>query len=180
MSLEFVVEPLTREHDRRSFACGVDTLDRYLKEQATQDIRRGVTSCYIARPSENAKVVGYYTIAMGSVPLGDFPPEIVRKLPRYPSVPVARVGRLAVDAELRGRGLGSVLLLNAIARVHGSDIAAFAVVVDAENETAATFYLRNGFVRFESVPQRLFFPLGEFARRSASTKPATAGREKKW
>lgn len=165
MSRPIVVEPLSGGHDRQSFECGVEALDRYLKQQVSQDVRRNVTSCYVACQSGNARVVGYYTIAMGSVPLGDFPPEVARKLPRYSSVPIARIGRLAVDLSYRGKGLGSVLLTNAIARAHRSDIAAFAVVVDAKDESAAAFYQRNGFTRFESVPQSLFFPLGEFARR---------------
>jgi ribosomal protein S18 acetylase RimI-like enzyme len=161
----YVIERLGREHDRSSFDCGILPLNRYIAEQASQDIRRSVTSCYVARQSDSPHVAGYHTIAMGGIPLAQFPPEIARKLPRYPSVPIARVGRLAVDMKHQGQGLGGVLLTNALARAHRSDIAAYAVVVDAKDDAAASFYGRQGFVKLESIAGGLFFPLGEFVRR---------------
>ena len=165
MTLQFTIEVLAKTHDRLAFGCGVEVLDRYLKEYVSQDVRRGVTSCYVARPTDGLRVVGYYTISMGDVPLADLPRDVARRLPRYPSVPVARIGRLAVDLTHRGKGLGGVLLMNAVTRAQRSEIAAYAAVVDAKDENAVAFYRKNGFIRFESVPQSLFFPLREFGRR---------------
>ena len=179
MTFTFRVQKLTSDHDRRSFKCGNDALDRYLIEQSTQDVRRNVTACFVACRGENPRVVGFYTIAMGSVALGDFPAGISRKLPRYPTVPVARIGRLAVDLSCRGEGLGSVLLLNAIARALRSDIAAFAVIVDAKDEIAAAFYRHHGFSSLEGMPAAFFLPLGEAARRIGEQSSRAAGGEER-
>ena len=100
----FRVEPL-QGHDRQDFASGSEPLDRYFRTQVTQDIRRRITACFVAVSGEG-RIAGYYTLAATSVPLSDLPAEIGRKLPRYPSVPAVRMGRLAVDAAFKGQGLG--------------------------------------------------------------------------
>jgi ribosomal protein S18 acetylase RimI-like enzyme len=169
VSYPLTIEPLSAEHDRTSFESGVAALDRYIREQVGQDIRRYVTSCYVACRAGSKRVIGYYTTAMGAVPLGHFPIAISKRLPRYPSVPVARIGRLAVDLTCRGEGTGSALVLNALVRVHRSEIAAFALVVDAKDEKAVAFYLRMGFTKFESLPMSMFLPIAEFARRAGRT-----------
>ena len=107
---DLVIEPLARSHDRAGFCCGVEPLDRYLREQASQDVKRRATACFVARESSGSRILGYYTLSAGGVALTDLPESLARKLPRYPSVPVARLGRLAVDREFRGKKLGAVLL----------------------------------------------------------------------
>jgi len=82
-----------------------------------------------------------------------------RKLPRYPAIPVVRIGRLAVDAGHHGRGLGSILLVNAIGQVLRSDIAAYALTVDAKDEAATAFYRHLGFLPFGPTDKALFLPL---------------------
>lgn len=97
MAAPFMIEALGANHDRASFSCGVDALDRYFQKQVTQDIRRRVTACYVATEVSKAKIAGYYTLAASAILLADMPAELAERLPRYPSVPVARLGRLAVD-----------------------------------------------------------------------------------
>jgi len=126
-SYRYEVVALSAGHDRASFRCGVEPLDRYFREQVTQDIRRRVTACFVA-VTATGRVAGFYTLASASVLLGDLPVAVGRKLPRYPSVPAVRLGRLAVDQELSGRGLGGALLADALARTIRSGIAACAVV----------------------------------------------------
>ena len=104
---EFIIEALGPGHDRSGFSCGIEALDRYFREQVTQDMRRRATACYVAREAAGSKVAGYYTLAAGGVPLAELPAALAKKLPRYPSVPVARLGRLAVDRAYRGRKLGA-------------------------------------------------------------------------
>ena len=163
MTGSFLIEPLGPSHDRAGFTSGVAPLDRYLREQATQDIRRRVTACYVALEAPGAKIAGYYTLAAGGVPLTDLPESLAKRLPRYPSVPVARLGRLAVDQAYRGRKLGSALLWDAGMRALRSEIAVFALVVDAKDEPAEAFYRHHGFVALGSQPGQLVLPLATFA-----------------
>jgi len=160
MTGPFLIEELSSEHGRREFASGVEALDRYLIERATQDVRRNIASCFVARTSQSSRVIGYYTLAMGGALLSELPPETTRKLPKYASIPAARIGRLAVDIHFRGRGLGSTLLVNAISRVARSEVAAFAVLVDAKDEAAAAFYRHHGFESLVGERLRLFLPVG--------------------
>lgn len=156
---QFVIEVLDQRHDRTSFFCGVEALDRYFHQQVTQDIKRRATACYVAVESTSKKVAGYYTLAAGGIALSDLPEALIKKLPRYPSVPVARLGRLAVDQSYRGQKLGGVLLWDAIARALRSEIAVYALMVDAKDEQAEAFYLHYGFMKFGSLPKQLMLPL---------------------
>jgi GNAT superfamily N-acetyltransferase len=106
----FTFAPLGAAHDRAGFACGVPALDRYIRELATQDIRRRVSNCFVAVDAAG-KLAGYYTLAAASLPLTELTPEQTRRLPRYDAFPAALVGRLAVDQAFRGQGLGSALLV---------------------------------------------------------------------
>lgn len=121
-------------------------------------MRRRVTSCFVALDKTN-RVAGFYTLASSSVVLSDLPASVVKKLPRYPSVPVVRMGRLAVDKDFKGKGLGGALLADALSRSISSEIAAFALVVDAKDEAALHFYQHHGFIAFASLPMTLFLPL---------------------
>jgi ribosomal protein S18 acetylase RimI-like enzyme len=167
----FHLEALAPGHDRTSFSCGVAALDEYLRNQATQDVRRRASACYVAveaadsAPGGAVKVAGYYTLAAGGVPLTGLPPALAKRLPRYPSVPVARMGRLAVDRAYQGRKLGAALLTDAALRALRSEVAVFAMVVDAKDAAAERFYLHHGFERYGSEPRRLIVPLGRFANR---------------
>lgn len=154
----FRVEPLSGLLDRTSFDSGSEPLDRYFEQQVTQDVRRRVTSCFVA-VDKNQQIAGYYTLASTSVVLSDLPAAIVKKLPRYPSVPAVRMGRLAVDKRFKGKGLGGALLADALARACNAEIAAFALVVDAKDESASRFYRHHGFIGFSEAPLAFFLPL---------------------
>ncbi|MBI5481508.1 MAG: GNAT family N-acetyltransferase [Deltaproteobacteria bacterium] len=141
----YLVGPLEPRHDRRSFSCRVEALDRYLKEQATQDARRGVASVFVAEEQPTGVILGYYTLSMAAVNLDRLPDHLGRKMPRYPTVPCVRLGRLAIHADAQGHGLGTHLLMDAMARALRSEIAWAAFLVDAKDEAARSFYLRFGF-----------------------------------
>ncbi len=165
MSEAFTFVPLSAIHDRAGFSCGVPALDRYFRELATQDIRRRVSNCFVARDATTGKIAGYYTFAATSIPLTELSPEQAKRLPRYPSLPACLVGRLAVDKGFRARGLGGLLIVDAIARAMRAEPAIFALVVDAKDEVALGFYEHLGFHRFVSRPMTLFLPIAEAARR---------------
>jgi GNAT superfamily N-acetyltransferase len=117
-----------------------------------------VTACFVALAGDSC-IAGYYTLASASVFLGDLPAKLIKKLPRYPSVPAVRMGRLAVDQVFKGQGLGGVLLADALTRVVRSEIAAYALVVDAKDDQAAGFYRHHGFLEITGKPLTLFLPL---------------------
>lgn len=154
----FRVAPLDAAHDRAAFSSGAVPLDNYLRQQASQDIRRRVASCFVALTPDSA-IAGYYTLATAGLLLADLPPDLRKKLPRYPTVPVVRMGRLAVGAQFKGHGLGGALLADALARCLRSDIAAYAMVVDAKDESAKAFYLHHGFIAAPEAAMLLMLPL---------------------
>ena len=150
MRLSFRIERLSTAHDRTRFESGSLPLDRYLREHASQDIKRRMATCFVAVNSETGELAGFYTITAASVALGDFDPEIVKKLPRYPVVPAVLMGRLAIDRSYQGQGLGSTLLGDALLRSSRAELGVFAMLVDAKDEAAQRFYERYGFTPLPS------------------------------
>jgi ribosomal protein S18 acetylase RimI-like enzyme len=159
----FRLEVLGTQHDRTRFNCGIAALDGYFRTQATQDARRRASACYVAVQDETNTVAGFYTLAAGSVPLTDLPESLSKRLPRYPLVPVARVGRLAVDRSFQGRKLGAALLADAALRALRSEVAVFALVVDAKDDAAVRFYRHHGFDVYGGQPRQLIVPLASFS-----------------
>jgi len=160
------VEALAKQHHRSGFSCGVEPLDRYLRDQAGQDARKRVAAPFVLCEGETTAVLGYYTLSALSVDLGAWPEDVARRLPRYPVVPVTRLGRLAVDRRLRGKGMGEYLLMDALRRalVTSRQVASMAVIVDAKDDNAVGFYRRYGFIAFADEPKRLFLPMGTIER----------------
>jgi GNAT superfamily N-acetyltransferase len=155
----WVVEPLGGAHDRDGFACGNSALDHYLKEQANQDLRRGCAVPFVLIPSAGkSAVLGYYTLSSFGIDAGVVPPDVAKKLPRYPLIPATLLGRLAVDEKHHGEGIGEFLLMDALHRSleQSVQIAAAAVVVEAIDERAARFYQHFGFIPFPAITGRLF------------------------
>jgi GNAT superfamily N-acetyltransferase len=159
LTVEWRIELLDPQHDRAGFDCGSAPLNKYIGELATQDARRLVAKCFVACSADSFAVAGYYTMAAAELPITNLPDDLRRKLPRYPAIPVVRIGRLAVDAGHHGKGLGSILIVNAIGQVLRSDIAAYALTVDAKDEAAAAFYRHLGFLPFSQSDSALFLPL---------------------
>lgn len=158
MTGPFSVVPLDLDSDRSGFACGVELLDRYFKTQVSQDIKRRVTACFTALDARG-RVAGYYTLASASILLTDLAESLSKKLPRYPNVPAVRMGRLAVDQDFKGKGLGAALLADALRRAVTAEIAAYAFMVDAKDQNAAEFYAHHGFLATADNPLFLYLPL---------------------
>ena len=150
----FSVIPLDGR-DRSGFACGSIPLDRYFQTQATQDMRRRIAACYIAVERETDVLAGFYTLSAADIPVTDLPPDIVKRLPRYPTLPAARVGRLAVDTRFKRQGLGGALLADAVLRAAASEVAVFAMVVDAKDASAEAFWRHHGFVAYGSAEGKM-------------------------
>ena len=103
-------------------------------------------------------IAGFYSLSTFTLSLTDLPEEIARKLPRYDVIPAALIGRLARDQRVRGRGIGELLLADAIRRILGASktLAVFAIAVDAKDARAVVFYEGFGFRLFPLHPNRLF------------------------
>lgn len=159
------IEQLGPHHDRTAFSCGEPTLDLYLQRQASQDVRRRVAQVFVAIGDAPEKIIGFYSLSATSFEKNELPPPLAKRLPHYP-VPAAVLGRLAIDRSRQGRGLGEILLLDAVGRVMRASaaLAVYAIVVDAKNERAKAFCERYGFRPFASIPGRLFLPLGTFEK----------------
>lgn len=150
---------------RSGFHCASDPLNRYFHAQVTQDIRRRIAACYIAVDQTSLLIAGFYTLSATEIPLTDLSPELTKRLPRYPTLPAARLGRLAVDQRFTGRKLGSILVANAILRAATSEVAVYAMVVDAKDAQAEAFYRHHGFAEYGSVPGKLMAPLSSLLGR---------------
>jgi GNAT superfamily N-acetyltransferase len=161
-SAPFRITALHAMHDRVAFNSSSAPLDQYFHKQVMQDMRRRIATCFVALSRQ--RVVGYYTLASASLLLSDLPTSIGKKLPRYPTVPTVRMGRLAVDTEYKGQGLGGALLADALDRSCHSEIAAYALMVDAKDETSASFYLHHGFILLPNTARTLFLPLATASR----------------
>ena len=164
MTAPFRIVPLGKQ-DRSAFTCGVEPLDRYFRQQVSQDIRRRVAACYVALERGTDRIVGYFTLSGRHVVLDQLPEALVRRLPRYPSVPAVLLGRLAVTADFQGQGLGGALLADAALRSLEAGIAAYALLVEAKDDRGEAFYRHHGFIPLGGEDCTLFLPLDRIARR---------------
>lgn len=162
----FRVEPLGKTYDRAAFSCGIEALDRYLRQQAGQDVRHKAAAVFVLYDAEAEKIAGYYTLSATSIVETDVPPDIARKLPRYPVLPAFLSGRLAIDQAYRGKGWGRRLLMAALFLAFdlSQQVGAIAVVVDAKDDAAKQFYEHYGFQSFPQHQHRLFIPMRQIAQ----------------
>jgi ribosomal protein S18 acetylase RimI-like enzyme len=165
-NIKFVLEPLAKHHNLDSFQCENQQLDRYLKLTASQDRKRNIAVPYVAVNLANTQIIGYYTLSMTSIDLGELPQAIAKKLPKYPLIGVTLIGRLAVASNYQGLGWGKLLLMDALYKsfVASKQVASFAVVVDAIDESAVRFYQRFDFRSFPEQPLKLFRTMKNIAQ----------------
>jgi GNAT superfamily N-acetyltransferase len=164
----FRFEPLDKKkHDRAAFSCEQESLDRYLKEHANQEIRKRVAAVYVLTP-DGKTIAGYYALSQYAIEAGELPSKLLQQLhlPRYDKLPATLLGRLARSKEFKGHGLGELLLMGALKRAleHGRNIASVAMVVESIDEKARNFYGRYGFIEIPNHPSRLFMPMKTVAQ----------------
>jgi GNAT superfamily N-acetyltransferase len=157
---------LDTSHDRKGFTCGVDSLDRYFRASAGQDVRRLANGVFVLVEQAAPEVVlGYYTLCATALPPGEVPEAAKKHIPRYPLVSASLIGRLAIASGRQGQRLGTILLADALHRALASaaTVGSSMVVVDALDEGAAAFYAAHGFMRLpESL--RLILPMRTLER----------------
>jgi GNAT superfamily N-acetyltransferase len=161
----FQLEPLGKLHDRTGFDCGVESLDLYLKTQASQDMRRKANAVFVLTPVDSPGLIaGFFTLCAYGLAPGAVPESARKHIPRYPMVSATLLGRIAVSSQFQGRGLGSLLLAKALAKAYenAAQVGSSMVVADAISEAAAKFYGSHGFIRLpESM--RLVLPMRTIA-----------------
>lgn len=158
------IRPLDATANATNFQCGREPLDIYIRRYASQDVRKNVARVFIAAPEDNPQqLAGFFTLSAGSVNCSSLPESLARKLPRYP-VPVALLGRLAVDIKFQGKGLGSILLAEACQKVvqAGSVLAVAGIIVDAKDSEAIAFYKHFGFITLPGQEDRMLLPASAF------------------
>jgi len=159
---QWLISPLDKTHDRKSFSCGIYSLDNYFQQQARQDSQKRIAVTYVLHDQKENKIAGYYSLSATAIELSALPEGMRKKLPSYPYLPATLIGRLAVDENYKQRGLGELLLIDAIKRAYHASlaIASFAVVVDAINSSAEKFYKKYGFLDLSVAKKHcLFLPM---------------------
>ena len=162
--MTYQIRPLEASIDTASFNCGREPLDNYIRRYASQDIRRNVARVFVATPEKNPQqLAGFFTLSAGSVSCSSLPASLARKLPLYP-VPVARIGRLAVDLKFQRKGIGSILLADACQKVSqaSSVLAVAGIIVDAKDDVAIAFYKHFGFILLQGQSVRMMLPASVF------------------
>jgi GNAT superfamily N-acetyltransferase len=152
--------PLGKHHDRNAFDCGNDDLNVYLKRYARQNHESGGAKCFVATQREAPeRILGFYTLCPASVKFERAPAVVTRGLGRY-EVPVYRLGRLAVDINTQGRGLGGSFFARAVERcmMVAAQAGGVAILIDAKDDAGAQWYERFGAVRLNDTPRSLVLP----------------------
>lgn len=159
--MQLIFEPLSPHHKRDDFDCGEESLNRYFRHYAAQHQKKNIGRVFVAIDLKRQKVLGYYTLANGSVVFESIPNS--KGLPREYPIPVILLARLAVDQSMHGQGLGAALLFDALKRAaEVAEVSAcYAVIVDALNQQAKRFYLHYDFEESLDEPMRLFLPLSD-------------------
>lgn len=155
---DLIIEVLSKEHDKVTFDCGAGPLNDYLKRYALQNQKKHAARTYVALREK--RIVGYYTLAYGSVAHDEVPPVVGAGMPLYP-IPVILLARLAVDVTEKGKGLGAGLLKDALHRtLQAANIAGLrALLVHAKDDGAQAFYEKFGFIPSPNIPRHLFLSL---------------------
>ncbi len=158
--VEWVIEPFAKRHLREAFSCGKPPLDDFLRARVTQYEKRRLGKTFVAVPPDHPEVLGYYTLAAGSVAFEKLPGQASRKLPKHP-VPTVLLARLAVDKNSQGSKLGAGLLMDALERslALSAALGVFAIEVDAIDVGAAAFYRKYGFTPLQDDPHHLYLPI---------------------
>lgn len=165
--MDFDIEALSRDCDRASFSCGNVMLDRYLRTQAIQDRDRKLSKCFVALDkdrskdkSEKRRIAGFYTLTSDSISTALYSAKIGKAFP-YEKIPLALLGRFAIDTEYQDQGVGLYLVVDAAERALRAEMGIFGLFVEAKDENSQSWYIRRGFVLIDEETRQLVFPLAK-------------------
>ena len=154
-----------KKHNRSAFISGNDSLDNYIRKQASQELKKKVSTVFVLIDSPNIDIIAYYTLSSYTVDVSNLNEDFAKTVPRYPLLPATLLGRLAVSQRHQGKGIGELVLIDALKRVLDatSQVASIAVVVEAIDENAVRFYQKYGFEQFKQYPTKLYLPTKSIA-----------------
>ncbi len=154
-------ELLTTQHDVEGFSCEERSLNRFLRERALRDMRSKTSATRVLLNESPTEIIGYYTLSAASIPFDRIPRSVTKKLTRYPTHPATLLARLARDVRWRGKGMGELLLVDAIRRAYTqtAHVGSAFIIVDALTDSALAFYQAFGFTPFGDTPGQLFMPM---------------------
>lgn len=156
------IEPLdSRRHTYSNFCCGKDSLDNYIRKQASQDIKRRVATVFVLIDEPETRVLAYYTLSSYTVDISVLDEALAKRLPRYPLLPATLLGRLAVNNSQKGKRFGELMLVDTLHKSLEAteQVASIAVIVEALDEEALGFYIKYGFGQFRQEPMKLYLPM---------------------
>jgi len=167
-----ILAPLAAHHDRKTFDCGAEAMNRYFKETARQEAEKGMSRTFLSLAADRTRVTGYYTLANSSLSFDQMPQE--KRLSRYPA-PVALLAQIAVDQTFQGQGIGRILLFDAQARARdvSENIGIYALVLDAREESLCAFYEQYDFHRCAGESLRMYKTMKVIRQLSLVTLPLT-------
>ncbi len=163
-----LITPLDDRHDRSSFSCGNEALDRYIREQSSQDVRRNTARVFVAVILDQPdRILGFFTLSAATVIGRDLPAAMEKRLPKHP-IPAALIGRLAVDLNAQRKGLGALLLADAVkkTKLAAETVAMSVLVVDPIDDDAKEFYAAFGFQSLRGPQSRMFMAIHGGAAKS--------------
>jgi len=156
-----VTRPLEKHHNRKNFDCGNESLNRYIRELASQDIKRGISYCWVLS-NENEEILGYFTLSNAIIRIENLPQDLKKSFSLHSQeFPATLIGRLARDNSVKSHGIGAILLMEALElcyKVARSEIASIGVIVDPVDEKATAFYAKFGFRILPDI-NRMFLPM---------------------
>ena len=159
--MSYLTEPLDSKHDKENFSCGIKSVENRLWKEGAQGVKSQLSTCFEKDNKETEKISGYYTLSSSNISQNLIPDSFKKKLPKsYLSIPTILLGRLAIDKEFQGRGLGKILLIDALKRCcdTSESIGAYAVIVDPLDKEAEKFYEKYGFIKLPDSG-KMFIPI---------------------
>jgi len=162
--MPFKIEQLdSRKHYRSKFCCGEESLDMYIRKQASQDIKKGVSTVFVLVNNNDLEycVLAYYSLSAYAIEAQGLDEKLTKRLPKYPRLPATLLGRLAVDNTQKGNRLGKAMLVDALKKALNAseEVSSLGVVAEALNESAVSFYRKYGFQQIKGEPMKLFIPM---------------------
>jgi len=159
---------LTQTHDVSGFNSGENVLDDWLRKRAWNNLVAETSRTYVVCPTGTATVVGYYALSMGQLLATETPGSMRRNMPKF--IPAVMLGRLAIDRDWQGMGIGRALLADVAARALRAtqEVAARLLIVHAISQTAENFYLHHGFTRLPLDAPTLALDLVRFQKLGTS------------
>jgi predicted N-acetyltransferase YhbS len=152
---------LSKSLDRKRFDCGQDDLNNYLQRTARQHQEKGLSKTWVVTNKDEPEIIiGYYTLSLSEINLTDLNPNDAKRFPNA-KLPVAKLARLAVDKNKQGLSIGRQLIADAIIRTRNilDDFAIVAMVVDAKDKQASSYYQQFGFIPLDINPLKLYLPV---------------------